>query len=117
MIANMLNALLGIWLTYVAVLKPAFANEPNWHLPAMAITVIVLAAAARASEYLTWVSTTNILVGVVLLALAALRHVQMAPDLLMFWGVFWAGIFIAVLALWAALYRPRNASGLEPTQR
>lgn len=30
----------------------------------------------------------------------------------MFWGAFWVGILVAVIALWAALYRPAAASPL-----
>jgi hypothetical protein len=109
MIANGLNVLLGLWLIYIAVLDPAFVEKAPWRLAAMAVVVIVLAVAARPGDTLKWVSTTNVVVGVVMLVLAALRYAAAAPDLLMFWGVFWAGTLVAVLALWAALYRPRAA--------
>lgn len=116
MIANALNTILGIWLAYIAVLDPSFVNNSTWHLPVLAIAVIVLAAAARPGDYLKWASTTNIVAGIVLLLLAGLRWSALAPDLLMFWGVFWSGIVVSVLALWAALYRPQHTANanLEP---
>jgi len=27
-------------------------------------------------------------------------------DVLMFWGILWAGLVCAIVSLWAALYRP-----------
>ncbi len=108
MIANALNVILGLWLVYVAVLDPQFVEQAIWRLAVMAMAVLVLAIAARPGDYLKWISTTNIVIAVVLLVLTSLRAEVMAPDLLMFWGVFWSGTVVAVLALWAALYRPRS---------
>ena len=114
MIANLLNTLLGLWLVYVAVLDPAWAAS-SWKLALAGVVVIALAFWARASDYRTWQSTVDAVLGVSLLVLAALHATGMAPVLLMFWGTFWPGVLVAVFALWAALYRPRggSAAGLE----
>lgn len=37
---------------------------------------------------------------------AGLHLTGWITKLAMFWGVFWVGIVVGVLALWAALYRP-----------
>lgn len=111
MIANLLNTLLGLWLVYVTVLDPAWAGASPWKLPLVGAVVLVLALWARASDFRKWQSSVNLVLGALLLVLAALHWRGDAPPLLMFWGVFWPGILVAVLALWAALYRPRVASG------
>jgi len=106
MIANLLNCILGLWLVYVAVLDPGWAAETGWKLPLAAIVVVALALWARASDFRKWQSSTNEVLGVLLLVVAGLHWRGDAPPLLMFWGIFWAGILVAILALWAALYRP-----------
>jgi len=44
--------------------------------------------------------------GVAMAVLAALQFMSRTPELFTFWGVFWVGLIVAVVALWAALYRP-----------
>ena len=105
MIANLLNTLLGLWLVYAAVLRPAWASEA-WKLAIAGIVVIALALWARAGDHRKWQSSVNMLLGLVLLLLAGLRLAGVVAPLTMFWGVFWPGILVAVLALWSALYRP-----------
>lgn len=106
MIANLLNTVLGIWLVYVAVLDPEWAAAGDLKLPLAGVLVLVLALWARASDHRKWQSGVNLVLGVLLLVLAGLHWKAAAPPLLMFWGVFWPGILVAVFALWAALYRP-----------
>jgi hypothetical protein len=108
MIANLLNCALGLWLVYVAVLDPAWAGESYWRLPLAAVVLVGLALWARASDFRSWQSSVNRALGALLLVLAALHWQGAAPPLLMFWGVFWAGMLVAILALWAALYRPAS---------
>ncbi len=117
MVANGLNVLLGLWLVYVAVLDPTFVNDVTWRLVAMAVAVIVLAGIAVRTEYLKWVSVTNVVIGIVLIILAGLRSQVLAPDLLMFWGVFWSGIVVSVLAFWSILYRPRAPFNLPANDK
>ncbi|HVC11188.1 MAG TPA: hypothetical protein VNE59_06105 [Burkholderiales bacterium] len=106
MVANLLNAILGIWLVYVAVFDRAWAGANQWRLPLAAVRVLVLAFWAHTSDYRKWQSSVNLVLGVLLLILAGLHWNGAAPPLLMFWGVFWLGILVAMFALWAALYRP-----------
>ena len=104
MIANLLNALLGLWLVYLAVLDPAW-SEGTWKLALAGIVVIVLSVWARATDLRKWQSSVNVLLGVVLLLLAAIDWAGAATALVLFWAVFWPGILVAVFALWSLLYR------------
>ena len=113
MIANLLNGIMGIWLVYVAVLDPAWAGANRWRLPLAAVLVLVLALRARASDFRKWQSSVNLVLGVLLLILSGLHAKGIAPPLLMFWGIFWPGILVAVMALWAALYRPMRAARVD----
>ena len=106
MTANLLNAALGLWLVYVAVLAPAWAAGNHWRLPLAGALVVALALWARSSDRLKWHSTVNVVLGAALLGLAALHWENAAPPLLMFWGLFWPGVLVPIVALWAAFYRP-----------
>jgi hypothetical protein len=105
MIANLINVVLGLALVYVAVLEPALAiHRPGWQLPLAAI-LFVAAWLARRSDYHHWQNNTNMALAV-LLAVQAVLHFAQFP-LAVFWIQFSVGTLIAVLALWAMLYRPR----------
>lgn len=108
MAANLLNAVLGLWLVYVAVLDPAWAAHTHWRLPLAGGLVLALAVWARRSDYLKWPSMVNVVLGAALLVLAALKWEGAAPPLVVFWGLFWPGLLVPIFALWAALYRPRS---------
>jgi hypothetical protein len=110
MIANLLNALLGLWLVYVAVLDRAWAAS-SWKLGIASVAAIALALWARASDYRKWQSSVNVVLGGLMLILAALEAAGDAPPLLVFWGVFWPGALAAIFALWSVLYRPRASPG------
>ncbi len=101
MIANLLNTILGLWLVYVAVLDPAW-DEPSWKLPVASVLVLVFAFWARASDLRRWQSSVNVVLGVILLILAALHWGDLLTPLVMFWGVFWPGVLVAIIALWSA---------------
>jgi hypothetical protein len=105
MIANVLNTVLGLWLVYLAVLDPEWTNAA-WRLPLAGVAVIVLALLARRRDSRTWQGTVNVFLGALLLVLSVVDGAGMATPLVRFWGVFWPGILVAVLALWALLYRP-----------
>ncbi len=105
MIANLFNALVGIWLVYGAVLEPQWADSP-WRVAGAGILVLALAWWARTTDSRTWHSTVNVAFGAVLLVLAGLHGLDLAPPLVMFWGLFWPGILVAIVALWAVLYHP-----------
>jgi hypothetical protein len=50
MAANLLNAVLGLWLVYVAVLDPGWAVGAHWRLPLAGVLVLALALWARRSD-------------------------------------------------------------------
>jgi hypothetical protein len=107
MVANLFNALLGLALVYVAVLQPSLTwNRPGLLLVAAAL-MFVAAWLARGSDHHPWQNNTNMVLAVLLPAVGTLR-VEHLP-LAMFWSQFAIGTVVAVLALWAALYRPATA--------
>jgi len=108
MIANIANTVLGLILVYFAVLQPAAVEGGGstlW-LALAGVIVVALAFLARRSDPGKWYSATNFVAGAWLLVLAALHAFSVAPALVSFWGVFWSGCIVAVVALWAALYKP-----------
>ena len=62
--------------------------------------MILLAPWPRAHNPAKWYSTTNAVLALLLLILAILQHAGLATALLMFWGAFWAGILVPVIASW-----------------
>ena len=104
MFANMFNVLLGIALVYVAVLQPSLVAGRPALLFVAAACMFAAAWLARRSDNDPWQNNINMLLAVVLAGITALRleHVPLAA----FWGQFSVGTTVAVLALWATLYRP-----------
>jgi len=104
MIANLYNVLIGLALVYVAVLEPGLAEHRPILLLAAATSMFVAAWIARRSDHHPWQNTVNLVLAVLLAAEAALLlgNVSLAA----FWGPFAVGVVVAILALWAALYRP-----------
>ena len=107
MIANLLNTLIGLGLTYAAILQPSLLAGRWWLLLIVAGVIFVAAWVARRSDFHPWQNNANMAVAVLLGLFAALTlgHFPVAQ----FWCGFWAGTIVAVLALWAALYRPRSS--------
>ena len=110
MISNLVNTVLGIVLVYLAVLRPELveADQGAWLSLVAGVVVIVLALVARRSDPGKWFSTTNAVTGIALIGLGVVQAMSLAPALLSFWGVFWSGCIVAVIALWAALYSPEE---------
>jgi hypothetical protein len=109
MIANLVNVVLGLAVVYCAVLEPALmAHHPGLLLGA-AVIVLLAAWLARRTDHHPWQNTVNIVLAV-LLAVQALLHFAEFP-LAVFWIQFLAGSLIAILALWAVLYRPASSPG------
>jgi hypothetical protein len=108
MIGNLLNILLGLWLAYSAI----FANPAgDMNIAALAVggaAVVAFAAWARRTDPMRWSSGTNLVLGAVLLLVAAVRWAVGAPPLLSFWIILLAGITIATVAMWSMLYRPNT---------
>ena len=85
MIANIVNTLIGLWLTYVAIFAQPSGGAPRWALSAAGLAIVLLAIAARRSDFSGWQSATNIVLGAVLIIVAAVNWVAALPPLLMFW--------------------------------
>ena len=106
MIPNVLNTLIGLWLAYIAIFPHAIGGGRGWLLEVGAAATVLLALWARPSNVLPWQATGTIVTGALLAALVVIGHVVPVSDVLMFWGVLWAGLTSATLSLWAALYKP-----------
>lgn len=104
MIANLVNVVLGLALVYVAVLAPWMTERRPASLAAVALIMLVAAWLARRSDFHPWQNTTNMALAVLLGVLALLRLEQF--PLAVFWTQFSVGTLVAVLALWAVVYRP-----------
>ena len=111
MIPNLLNTLLGLWITYVAIFPASIGDQRyRWLLAAAGLTA-VLAFWARRNDYSTWQSTATIFAALALALLLAVGRLWDESPVLMFWGVLWTGLFSATFSLWAALYRPMTNGG------
>jgi uncharacterized membrane protein len=108
MYANFLNVVLGLALVYSAVLRPSLVAARPQLLFVVAGCILVLAWLARRSDHHPWQNNVNMLLGVLLAVMVVLqlRHFPVAT----FWTQFSVGSSVAVLALWAALYRPEKAA-------
>ena len=109
MIANLFNVALGLALVYAAILRPSlFAARPTLLLVA-AVLIVAAAWIARRTDHEAWQGNCSMALAVILAAITAMRleHFPLA----VFWSVFTVGTTVAVLALWAALYRPGESRG------
>lgn len=114
MSANLVNVFVGLALIYVAILQPMLLGGRPLLFAAVGVLMFVAAWLARRSDHHPWQNNTNMMLALLLVVLALVR-VERFP-LASFWSVFWIGLIVAVLALWAALYRPNAAasSGERP---
>jgi len=108
MVANLFNVFVGLALVYLAVLRPSLIGARPGLLFVAAACIIVAARLARRSDHHPWQNYTNMLLAVMLGGMTALQlaHIPLAA----FWIQFSVGTTVAVLALWAALYRPTEVS-------
>lgn len=106
MIANLLNTLVGLVLAYATVLHPTWIEQRYYPLLAFAVVMLVLALWARRTDPHPWFSWVNIVMSVALGILSLLPLATM--PYLAFWGSFWVGCTVPVVALWAALYKPQS---------
>ncbi len=107
MIPGILNTLIGLALVYLSIFHLALVEAGRWQIVAIGIAIIVLAIWSRRGDAVSWFSTTNIVLGASLLLFGLLQWTTAIADLFTFWFVFFDGILVAVLSLWAALYRPQ----------
>lgn len=108
MIPNLINTVVGLVLAYSVVLHPAWVGQQYLPFGAFAVVIIVMAVWARFSDPRRWYSTVNILLAIAL-AILSLLPLATLPNLT-FWGGFWIGCLVPIIALWAAIYRPRSVS-------
>ena len=109
MIGNLLNILVGLWLTYSAIFDSPAGAMNNVALAGSAIAVIVLAVWARQTDPMDWPSGTNIVLGAALLLVTATRWAIGVAPLVCFWIILLVGIAVAIAAMWSILYRPATA--------
>jgi hypothetical protein len=110
MIANIINTLVGIVLVYAAVLKPSMVDGQPINVLVASVIIVGCALWARSSDAMGWFSLTNIGVGALAALLAGAQLVSKMSHAVTFWGVFWIGLIVAVVAFWAALYRRPTAA-------
>jgi hypothetical protein len=107
-IGNLFNVLLGLLLVYSAIFSNPAGAMNNVGLAAVAAAVIALAVWARQSDAMGWQSGTNIVLGTVLLLVAATRWAIGVAPLVCFWMILLIGIGVAIVAMWSILYRPES---------
>lgn len=100
-IANYLNVVIGLALVYVSILDINVLAGRVWPMIAIAVVIAVLALVSRMRDLQRWQSTGTLVMagGLVLLGVLQLEPYRY----LTFWGLFWVGILVANLALWAAI--------------
>ncbi|HKT32282.1 MAG TPA: hypothetical protein VJS89_07315 [Gammaproteobacteria bacterium] len=111
MIPNIINTLVGLALACATVLYPEWIERQYLPMLVFAVIILVMAVWARRSDPDRWFSTVNIVMAV-LLAILALLPLPTLPNLA-FWGGFWIGIIVPVVALWAVLYRPESQAAAD----
>ncbi|MHB1092476.1 hypothetical protein [Thiobacillus sp.] len=113
MIPGILNTIIGLGLVYLSVLHLTLIEGRVWYLVVAGLVIVVLALWSRRHDAMKWFSTTTIVLGVLLLLFGILQWTIPIAHLVNFWFVFFDGILIAVLSLWAALYGP-DISRMKP---
>lgn len=114
MIPNALTVLIGLWLAYSAVFSSQTEGVANLTLGFSGAAIAILAMAARWFGTMSWQSTLNMIIGVVL-ALYAVARWQVGPvGFETFWTALLGGIVASIGALWSILYRPTETSGPTP---
>lgn len=111
MIPNIINTLVGLVLACATVLYPRWIEQQYLPMLVFAAVILVMAIWARRSDPDRWFSNVNIIMAV-LLAILALLPLPTLPNLA-FWGGFWIGSIVPVVALWAVLYRPEARCATE----
>ncbi len=109
MLPNLVNTLIGLVMVYAAVLQPQLVAPNTVTLFFAGLVILGLGIWARMTDCASWFSQTNIVLGFCVFVLAGLQHMNLTGPLVDFWGVFWSGLIVSVVAFWAALYRPSNA--------
>ncbi|HZP91996.1 MAG TPA: hypothetical protein VFB20_03810 [Burkholderiales bacterium] len=114
MIANLVNTILGILLVYGAVLEPARSAGAHWTLGACGVIIAALASWAYRIDRVKWFGVVNMAAGLGLAVLSLLHAVFKMHPLVIFWGLFWIGCIVSLLALWSLLFNRETASAPRP---
>lgn len=110
MIPNTVNTIVGLVLVYASILLPNWLGHRYLPLLGFAVVLFALALWARRSDVRRWFSTVNMVLAV-LLAILSLFPLAVLPSIT-FWGSFWVGCLVSVVAFWAALYRRELAAAV-----
>ena len=76
MIANVLNFLIGLGVSYVAIFGTPETAPVPWILAPVGIAIVVLALIARRSDFSGWQSATNTVLGIVLLVITLITYLS-----------------------------------------
>jgi hypothetical protein len=106
MIANFVTILVGLWLAYRAIFSIPAGELSQTEMIVAGVAVILLALWARRSDLMGWYSGTSIVLGLIILVLAALNRMVGIELLVSFWMILLIGITVAIVAMWSVLYRP-----------
>jgi len=106
MIANFVTILVGLWLAYRAIFSIPAGELSQSEMIVAGVAVILLALWARRSDFMGWYSGTSIVLGLIILVLAALHRMVGIEPLVSFWMILLIGITVAIVAMWSILYRP-----------
>jgi hypothetical protein len=115
MIANLAMTLIGLWFAYHAIFATAAGVAGPFETLFAGAAVTLLAAWARRTDLMTWPSATNMVLGLVILALTGVARTIGIDALASFWVLLLAGIAVAIVALWSILYRPDEAAVRRPS--
>ncbi len=115
MIPNALIVVVGLWLSWLAIFSTSAGGLSDWQLGLAGIVVAASAVAAWRRDIMGWQSWTNVVLGLGLAALAALRLVFALTPLALFWIILLAGVTVAIGALWSILY-PREVASASSAE-
>lgn len=114
MISGYLNSILGLALVYISILKVSLLEMHPWGIVIAGALIIALSAWSRTGDMMQWFSSVKIVLGAILLLFGVWDYVAPFAHLFVFWFVFWTGALVGVVALWAAIYRPKSPRFLAP---
>ena len=81
MLPNLMNTLIGLVMVYSAVLDPRMVAPETVTLFFLGLVILGFAIGARMTDFASWFSQTNIVVGFCVLALAASQHMKLTGSL------------------------------------
>jgi hypothetical protein len=114
MIANFATILIGLWLAYRVIFSIPAGEMNQTEMIVAGVAVILLALWARRSDFMGWYSATSIILGLIILVLAALHRTVGVEPLVSFWMILLIAITVAIVAMWSILYRPNTTQPAEP---